>query len=97
MIEILTQQRVEDGVGPAYWSCWLWLSEAGEEWALPATAPGDLLEGKLLAWFEGRAGELWKVAREKRYTMDDLPVEWRVKALQKAVGKTDEELLAVSG
>lgn len=45
------------------WSCELWVTQAGTTYALPATAPGELLQSELLAYFETREAQLWQEAQ----------------------------------
>lgn len=52
------------------WICWLELSQDEETWWLPATAPGDVLEGELQAHFEARWDGLWRLAQEKQHAPD---------------------------
>lgn len=68
MIEIVQAARYEDE--RAYWACWLELSQDSEMWWLPATAPGSLSEGELLAHFEAKGLALWRIAQAKKYLPD---------------------------
>lgn len=71
MIEIIQAVRAQDEMlKELRWICWLELSQDGETWWLPATAPGDLAEGDLLAYFEAQETELWQLAQRKQYQPD---------------------------
>lgn len=68
MIEIIDVELVSnEEIGTTTWACWLEISQDGRTWMLPATAPGNLLEGELQAHFGGQESELWRVADEKQY------------------------------
>jgi len=65
MIEIVHAIRIED-----IWSCSLELSQGDARWALPATAPGNLSEEDLQAYFDAQESDLWQVAERKQYPAD---------------------------
>lgn len=69
MIEIVQAEFISDESG-SYWSCWLEINQGTENWMLPATAPGDVLEADLQAYFDARQAELWRVAQAKQYPVD---------------------------
>lgn len=69
MIEIVDTEQIEQ-LDILIWSCWLEISQGPEAYMLPATAPGELAEGDLQAYFDGREAELWAVAQEKQYPVD---------------------------
>jgi hypothetical protein len=74
MIDIIYAELVEsDGVvsdAEDIWVCWLEITQAAQAWMLPATAPGDLLEDELQAYFDARETELWQIADAKQYALD---------------------------
>lgn len=70
MIEIITAEYTENAFGGTYWACWLEISLGEETWMLPATAPGELVEGELQAFFDAKESELWAVAQAKQHTVD---------------------------
>lgn len=81
MIEIIQAEQHESGV---YWHCWLEVSQEGESWMLPASAPGRLTAEELQAHFDAREAGLWRVAQVKRYTPDvfeRLPLKRLLKAV----------------
>lgn len=71
-IEIVYAERVEEELveGVFVWVCWLEISQSGQTWMLPTTAPGTLAKGELQAHFDARESELWSVAQQKQYTAD---------------------------
>jgi hypothetical protein len=69
MIEIVSAELQTDEE-TITWTCWLQLTQGPESWMLPATAPGELAEGDLQAYFDAREAELWRVAQAKQYTID---------------------------
>jgi hypothetical protein len=71
MIEILLTE-LTDINGSQHWVVWLQITQNGECWMLPTTAPGTLAENELQAHFEAQEDELWGVAQEKQYTPDIL-------------------------
>lgn len=70
MIEIVTAEYIENTFGGTYWACWLEIDQSGETWMLPTTAPGELTEGELQAFFDAKESELWAVAQAKQYGAD---------------------------
>jgi hypothetical protein len=68
-IEIIDAQPIDDG---ALWACWLEISGGGEAYLLPATAPGGLGRGDLLAHFGADEAGLFATARAKNINPDDI-------------------------
>ena len=71
MIEV-TQAELTEDEDIQYWACWLQITQDGESWMLPTTAPGTLENEELQAHFDAREDELWRVAQEKQYAPDIL-------------------------
>jgi len=68
-IEIIeTEQYTEEG--RRRWRVELEITQGGQTWALPATAPGELLKSELLVYFGAREGKLWRIADQKKYPPD---------------------------
>lgn len=63
-IDILTTSLHADDF-TTFWACWLEISQAGQTWMLPATAPGTLAQAELQVYFDSLADELWVVAEAK--------------------------------
>ena len=71
MITIVSQQlQPEDELRPARWSCWLEVSRDEEIRAISATAPGELPEYELQAYFEGMDAAIWQIAIQERHEPD---------------------------
>lgn len=67
MIEIIYAEKIEEEESASLWVCWLEISQGGQMWMLPATAPGNLSREGLQAHFDERKNKLWKVAKKKQY------------------------------
>jgi hypothetical protein len=68
MIQIVTAKyNPQTHESPAFWNCWLELTQGDESYSLPATAPGNMAEGDLLVHFEAGEARLWRIAQEKAH------------------------------
>lgn len=70
-IEIVYAERLCDGLD-CWWACELWVTEEGTTLAIPATAPENLLQPELQAYFDGIQDRVWDVAVRKGFAPDVL-------------------------
>lgn len=68
-VEIVHSELLSDDI-PAIWACRLEITQNSMVYALPATAPGDLLESELQAYFDAQEDALWGVAQIKQIAPD---------------------------
>jgi hypothetical protein len=61
IIETIFQTDIDTGL--SLWVCWLEISQAGETYLLPATAPPSIAEGDLQAFFDGKESNLFALAQ----------------------------------
>jgi hypothetical protein len=70
-IEIIHAERVVIGIDGdstlTLWHCELEITQSAQTFALPATAPGNLLESDLQSRFEAKEDQLWILAQSKQY------------------------------
>lgn len=71
MIEIIEARYTVDEESD-FWACWLELSQGAESYLLPTTAPGDLLEADLQAYFDALEARLFAVAQVKNIATDEI-------------------------
>ena len=69
MIEIISAELTQYD-NNQFWACWLEITQVGQTWALPTTAPGTLAKADLQAHFDAREADLWRVAQAKQYAPD---------------------------
>jgi hypothetical protein len=98
MIEIVDVMRVSIMDTDEYrWACQLELSQDSESYSLPATAPGELEEAELQAYFDAREDSLWQLAQEKQYEADVLKSLGKRELLQRLAQVLVDELNILRG